>query len=318
MQGVLHLGSRRIWLDRCGMQDQAAKLRQMVRNLDSHPDKRWTSPPGRGCRRIAVTSGKGGVGKTHLSVNLALALADRGLRVLLFDADFGLANVDVLLGIIPQYTLLHVLSGQKNLEEVMIDGPLGLKLIAAGSGGVQELAEIGESQRNRFLKELEALENLADIMIIDTGAGIHRNVLSFALAADDVLVVTTPEPTALMDAYGMMKVLHREHAGVRIALAVNQAATLAEAEEAEKKLIVLTKRFLGLEIHRAGLFPRDPAVVSAVKQQRPVFLTHPSSPFSEAVRRLADHWARHPTPLETGGISFFKRVAQLISGGKHG
>lgn len=302
------------------MQDQAEKLREMVRRLRVDvPATEGSGVRRRVCRRVAVTSGKGGVGKTNLSVNLAIALSRKGLRVLLVDADLGLANVDVMLGIIPQYTLAHVVQGQRRLEEVILEGPEGVRLVASGSGGVQELAEMGESQRARFLQSLEGLEADVDVLLIDTGAGIHRNVLSFALAADEVLLVTTPEPTALMDAYGMIKVLHRERPDVHIRLTVNQAGSAAEADEAARKLVVLARRFLGFEIEVLAHLPRDTGVWQAVKRQRPVLLSAPASPFASAVQRLADSLTAGSGAGEAGAVGqFFRRVAQLFAGKGYG
>ena len=178
------------------MQDQAERLRQLVGRLNVPFAVAPSNSPNPNCRVIAFTSGKGGVGKTNISVNFALALATRGKRVLLFDADMGLANVDVMLGIIPQFTLLHVLNGQKKLPEIIIEGPHGIRLVTSGSGGVQELADLNEVQRSKFLEALVELQHQSDFILIDTGAGLHRNVLAFVLAADEVVVVTTPEPTA--------------------------------------------------------------------------------------------------------------------------
>lgn len=306
------------------MKDQATKLRQMVYGLGSgtSPEtprvfRRTTTR----CRVLAVTSGKGGVGKTNLSVNLALALSRQGLRVLLVDADLGLANVDVVLGMIPQFTLVHVLRGLKTLPEIVLDGPEGLKLIAAGSGGVQELADLDEAQRERFIQGLAELQSQADVVLIDTGAGLHRNVLAFALAADEAVVVTTPEPTALMDAYGMIKVIQMERKDPIIRLVVNMAGSAAEAEEAGKKLVMLAKRFLNLDIEYAGFIPRDMAMVKAVKEQRPVLMSRTDSPAALSLTRLAESlWSSGaPTTGAEGHLGqFFRRVTQLFGGKSYG
>src|SRR6185369_6115684 len=200
------------------------KLRKLVGTLNSREAAKPSLPRTSQCRVIAVTSGKGGVGKTNITVNLALALSRKGLKVLLMDADMGLANVDVLFGIIPKHTLVSVLNGQKTLKEIIVEGPEGVRIVASGSGGVQELADLNESQRNKFLQALMELQHESDVILVDTGAGLHRNVLAFAIAAEEVLIVTTPEPTALMDAYGMMKVLHREKKDPVIRVLVNMAS----------------------------------------------------------------------------------------------
>jgi flagellar biosynthesis protein FlhG len=306
------------------MKDQASKLRQMVTGLESEASPETVHPIRRGnsrCRVLAVTSGKGGVGKTNVAVNLAIALSRKGLRVLLMDADLGLANVDVILGMIPQYTLMHVLQGLRTLPEIVIEGPERLRLIAAGSGGVQELANLSEIQREKFIQGLSELQNEADVVVIDTGAGLHRNVLAFALAADEAIIVTTPEPTALMDAYGMIKVIHLERKDPLIRLIVNMAGSSAEAEEAGKKLVLLAKRFLNLDIEYAGYIPRDMAMVRAVKEQKPVLMSHLTSPSAQSLLRLAETlWAAGPRPetSETQMGQFFRRVTELFAGRSYG
>ncbi len=267
------------------------------------------------CRIIAVTSGKGGVGKTNISVNLALAFANKGKNVLLYDADMGLANVDVLLGIIPRFTLLNVLNGQKNLKEVIVEGPGGIHLVASGSGGVQELADLNEAQRSKFLEALLELQHQSEIILIDTGAGLQRNVLAFALAAEEVIVVTTPEPTALMDAYGMIKILHREKKNPTINVVVNMAANQADADEAGKKLVLLSKRFLSLNIEYVGFVPRDAGMIRAVKEQKPVMLSSPLSPAAVHLNRLAEIFLSGKTPIGDGNLlQFFKKVTKIFSG----
>ena len=301
------------------MQDQAERLRQLVGSLNTRMGIVSPKPEKGRCRVIAVTSGKGGVGKSNISVNLSLALAQKGLRVLLVDADMGLANVDVLLGIIPKNTLLSVLNGEKNLSEIVLEGPAGIRLVASGSGGVQELADLNETQRNKFLQSLMDLQYEADVILIDTGAGLHRNVLAFALAAQEVLVVTTPEPTALMDAYGMMKVLFREKKDPIIHVLVNMASNQQEADEAGKKMVVLTKRFLNLDVQYLGFVPRDMAMVRAVKEQKPILLTSATSPAAISILRLSDTLLQGKSAGDDGNlIHFFKRVTQIFGGKTHG
>jgi len=303
------------------VEDQAAKLRQMVNRMGAPAPGAGQRPKGR-CRVLAVTSGKGGVGKTNVAVNVALALARKGLKVLLVDADLGLANVDVILGLIPQYTLVHVLQGLKTLPEIVIEGPGNLKLVAAGSGGVLELANLSETQREKFLDGLEKLQQEVDLVVIDTGAGLHRNVLAFVLAADETLIVTTPEPTALMDAYGMIKVIHLEKKDPVVRLVVNMASNAAEAEEAGKKLVLLAKRFLDMEVHYLGFIPRDMAMIRAVKEQRPVLLAPGTCPSGQSLLRLAEALWAVSTPAEAPTGShlghFFKRVTELFGGKSYG
>jgi flagellar biosynthesis protein FlhG len=297
------------------VQDQAERLRQLVGSMavpealgarSAHPSQ---------CRVIAVTSGKGGVGKTNISVNLALSMASKGKNVLLFDADMGLANVDVMLGMIPQYTLLHVLNGQKNLAEIITEAPGGVKIVASGSGGVQELADLNESQRSKFLNALQDLQHQAEVILIDTGAGLHRNVLAFALAAEEVVVVTTPEPTAMMDAYGMIKILHREKRDPQIQVVVNMAGNQVEADEAGQKLIVLAKRFLDLKVEYLGFILRDPGMVRAVKEQKPVMLSSPMGPSALSLNRMAENLlSGKSNSVEGNLLQFFKKVTHIFGG----
>ena len=295
------------------MQDQAERLRQMMGKIQGKGSAPVPSPLAGRSRVIAVTSGKGGVGKTNVSVNLALAMGGKGKRVLLFDADMGLANVDVMLGLMPSYNLLNVLNGQKSLHEILIEGPEGIRIIASGSGGVQELADLSEAQRTRFLDALLDLRNDSDVILIDTGAGLHRNVLTFALAADEVLVVTTPEPTALMDAYGMIKILFREKRNPVIRVVVNMAAGQGEADEAGKKLVILSKRFLDLDVDYRGFIPRDMGMVRAVKEQKPILLSSPMSPAALQLSKLADSFLTGIPPEGEGNLlNFFKKVTQIF------
>lgn len=297
------------------MQDQAESLRQLMGRMSAPLPMERPVVPVSACRVIAVTSGKGGVGKTNVAVNLALAFAARGKKVLLYDADLGLANVDVMLGVIPQFTLLNVLNGQKTLKEIIVEGPGGVRLVASGSGGVQELADLNEVQRGKFLEALLELQHQSDIILIDTGAGLHRNVLAFALAAEEVIVVTTPEPTALMDAYGMIKILFREKKTPTINVVVNMAANQVEADEAGKKLVVLSKRFLNLSIEYIGFIPRDAGMIRAVKEQKPVMLSSPLSPAGVHLTRLAEILLSGKTQIAEGNLLlFFKKVTKIFSG----
>jgi len=301
------------------VQDQAERLRQLVGRLNNPLGLETPKPASSQCRVMTVTSGKGGVGKTNLSVNFALAMAARGKNVLLFDADMGLANVDVMLGMIPQYTLLNVLNGQKSLSEIVLEGPGGIRLVASGSGGVQELADLNEGQRAKFLEALLELQNQSDVILIDTGAGLHRNVLAFVIAAEEVVIVTTPEPTALMDAYGMIKILFREKHNPVINIVVNMAANQTEADEAGKKLVILSKRFLGLEIEYLGFVPRDPAMIKAVREQKPVFLSAPLCPAAVSMNRLADMLMTGKDQRSEGNlINFFKKVTQIFGSKQRG
>ena len=265
------------------MEDQAEKLREMVER--STQSGVGAAPAT--ARVVAVTSGKGGVGKTNLSINLAIALARHGKRVLLMDADLGLANIDVCLGIIPRFNLSHVLSGERELDEIIIEGPEGVRIIPSGSGGVRELAYIGEEARTRFVHDLGQLEGSADILLVDTGAGMSRNTVSFVLAAQEVVVITTPEPTSLMDAYGIIKVATREKPEQKMKLVVNMVRDLRDAREASNKIIILAKKFLGREIENLGYILHDRNMPRAVREQRALLVSYPTSNAASCINNIA-------------------------------
>ncbi len=258
---------------------------------DSHP-VRWARPR---VRTIVIASGKGGVGKSNLAANLAVALGERGARVLLLDADFSQANLDLLLGLHPRYDLQHVLQGQKTIEEIVIGGPRGVRLVPAASG-VPELADLDDYRREFLLRGLGQLEGDVDLMLIDTASGVSRQATSFCLAADDVVVVTTPEMPAFSDAYGLIKLLQVQ--GLRHAphLMVSMATTPEEAEETAHRIQVVARRFLRLGLDCWGHVPFDAAVARAVRKQEPVVTAFPQSAAAAAYRGLAERLWHAPQP----------------------
>ena len=264
-------------------------------------------------RVIAVASGKGGVGKTNLTANLAVALARRGLRVCVLDADLGLANLDVLLGLTPTASLRDVLSGERRLADVLIDGPAGIRIVPAASG-VEELTALAPAERLRLLDEVETLDGSVDVLLLDTAAGISSNVLYFAAAAADILVVITPEPTALTDAYALIKVLASRYGRREFLVAVNMAAGASDAEAAFARLARVTSRFLRVELEYQGYVPYDDAVPRAVRQQQPVILSAPGTPASLAVGELARRLAGRSPAVPGGGLQFFFR--RLLEDGR--
>jgi flagellar biosynthesis protein FlhG len=259
---------------------------------------------------MTVTSGKGGVGKTSLAVNLGIALAERGLRVGLLDADLGLANVDIVLGLLPPYNLVHVLRGEKTISEIMVRGPGGLKVLAGGSG-VYELANVAQWHLDRFIAGLRELDGEMDVCLIDTGAGIGRQVMSFVEAAQEAVIITTPEPTAVTDAYGLVKMLclHNQEASVRIV--VNQVENQAEGLAVFERLRTVSRRFLDLEVEYLGSVERDPAVAKAVREQRPFVLTSPHSRAARAVYRLAEALVEQAPERPEGLGGIFRRMLRL-------
>lgn len=237
-------------------------------------------------RVIAVTSGKGGVGKTNLAVNLAIALSRRGKKVILLDADLGLANVDILLGLNPAYNLQHVIMGDKSLADIIIPGPEGIKIIPASSG-VEKLADLSDRQKEKFIADFSALEESVDTILIDTAAGISPNVLSFVLAANEVIVVVAPEPASITDAYAMIKVISGKAEYPRIKFIVNMVANREEADEVSEKLILVTKRFLGMDIEDLGFLFHDGSVLKAIRRQEPFISLYPHSAVAGCVNSLA-------------------------------
>jgi len=294
------------------MEDQAARLRKLVAELRSGKSPARITRTLVPTRVIAVTSGKGGVGKTNVTTNLALALAQRKQRVLVLDADLGLANVDVAMGLLPRYNLAHVLRGEMELEEIITTGPLGVSIIASGSG-VRELANLSDAARSRLLESLASLKADYDFLLIDTSAGLGRNVLGFVLAADEVLVVTTPEPTAFVDAYSMMKVIFQENPRARVRLVLNMVATEAEARDVADKLTVLAHRLLGAAITPLGYILRDERVGESVREQTPLLILYPASPAARCIHSLAAHLTNgRGSAAQSDLRGFFSRVVDLL------
>jgi flagellar biosynthesis protein FlhG len=254
---------------------------------------------------IAVTGGKGGVGKTSVAVNLAAALADQGKRVLLFDGDLGLANVDVLLGLTPRHTLEHVLDGRCTLEEAVIDTPLGFKVLPAASG-VARLAGLSTAEHLGLVQAFSHLTSGLDVLIVDTAAGIADGVRQFCQAAQQVLVVLRDEPASLTDAYALIKVLNREHAVRRFRILANMSAAQGAGEALYRKLERVANRFLDVVLEYAGEIPEDSFVRSAIREQRSVVRAYPSAAAARAFVRLAKQVAKWPAAAgPRGNIEFF-------------
>ncbi len=248
-------------------------------------------------RTLVVTSGRGGVGKSNLAANLALAFGQRGARVVLVDGDLAQANLDLLLGVHPRWDLGHVLAGEKTLDEVVVHCPEHVTLVP-GAASSPELAELDDYRRELLLRSLGLADESADLMIVDTASVMSRQTLELCRSAHDLLVVATPEMSSCSDAYGLVKTL--QHAGALARaprLIVNMATTLEEADEATKRMQLFARHFLHLEVEALGTVPFDPAVARAVRDQEPVVLAYPLSPAAIAYRALA---ARLWKPVPSG------------------
>ncbi|HEX9593090.1 MAG TPA: MinD/ParA family protein [bacterium] len=274
-----------------------------MKPLANHDDHRRET----GLKVLSITSGKGGVGKTNIVANLAYALSERGLKVLVLDADLGLGNIDVLLGLNPLFTLHDVLRGDATLQEVLVSGPGGMRILPAPSGQV-DLTSLTEADRLRFLSAIDELEEEVDVFIIDTGAGIAANVCFFNMAAQDVYVVANPEPTSLTDAYALIKVMSREHGEKSFKLIVNEVSGEREALSVFRHLTAVCDRFLNIRLELAGFVPVDPKLARAVRDQQLVNERYPEAISSRCIREIAMAIERSPTAMfPKGNIQFFWR-----------
>ncbi len=282
--------------------DQAEGLRQMAATRPRH------------ARVIAVTSGKGGVGKTNVAVNLAIGVAQFGKRVVLVDLDLGLANADILLDVSPRYNLSQVLVGRRTLDEVIVPAKGDIRLVP-GASGVERLANLSDVERRTLISSFEALHRDADYIIFDTGAGISKNTSAFLSAADDVVVVTVPEPPAVVDAYAVLKVLTHEPDHGDLFVLVNQVAGREEADRIASGMASTAGRLLNAYVDRLGYIVSDPCVARAVRARRPFLLAHPKCPASACVRSIAHRVALstgRPAPVERP--SFARRLLSVFTG----
>ncbi len=276
------------------MENNSRHLQQMMEN----------------CRQpakvLAITSGKGGVGKTNIAVNLGICMAASRKKVLLVDADLSLSNLDVIMNFNSKYNISHLLKGQKSIEEIIHTGPEGMEIIC-GVSGLEEFANISEFQRQRLLSELSKLQNNTDAIIIDTAAGISKSVIGFCLAADHVLVVTTPEATAMTDAYATIKVLVGNKFTNRISLVVNMAETIEEGKKTYQQIANVVRQFLNTHVYNAGVLLRDERVISAVRLRKPVVLTYPKAKITSSLVALAAKLSSNST-VQPNNEGFFRKV----------
>ena len=277
--------------------DQAQGIRQMK-----------SSPP---VRVIAVTSGKGGVGKSNVAVNLAVTLAQGGERVMVMDADMGLANIDVLLGLSPKMNLSHVINGECSLEDTIIEGPAGVKIIPASSG-VASMSDLTPAENAGVIRSFSELTEPVDTLIIDTAAGLSDSVVSYTRAAREVIIVVCDEPASITDAYAMIKVLNRDYDMHRFHVLANQAHGIQQGRELYTKLARVSEKYLDVALNFLGTVPYDDCLKKAVQKQKSVVESFPRSPSSMAFRQIAKKTQQWPVPKTMEGhLEFF--IERLVN-----
>lgn len=301
--------------------DQATNLRNMVKAESGNIYRFQQKLPqgsvrGEGKPRvITIASGKGGVGKTNVVVNLAIACQRMGKKVLIFDADLGLANIDIIFGLNPIYNIEQVIAGEKDLAQIIVKGPEGVAVIPASSG-VQELAQLTEGQKIHLLNEFDILNNLYDVLLIDTGAGVSSNVIYFNQAAEERIVVVTPEPTSVTDAYALMKIMSSQYGVKKFYLLLNKVADEKEAKAVFNNLTRVVARFMrDISMDYAGFIPRDACLQKAVTQRTPVVCSYPQAASSRRFEELATYILQQKGHDDMdGNIKFFWK--RLMSSGR--
>ena len=292
------------------MDEQADELRALMQDDkkdQTEATSSSSSKPKHKTRIIAITSGKGGVGKTNIAVNMAIAYAQAGKKIILIDGDLGMANVNVLLNIVPQYNLMQVINHQNTMNEIILDTEFGIKFIA-GANGFSKIANLTVEELDYFAKEFSKLSN-ADIIIIDTGAGIANNVLQFVAAADEVYVVTTPEPTAITDAYGIIKIITTElvNQNINLKLLVNRVHSADEGKRISDRIITIVGQFLNYKVDYIGFVYDDPVVQASVIRQKPFIVVNPTSKPAVCIKHIIGRIEKTDISSSEGISSFLKK-----------
>ena len=287
------------------MEEQLNELKELMK--DENVSASHSSKNDHKTRIIAITSGKGGVGKSNFAVNMAIAYAQLGKKVILIDGDLGMANVNVLLNIVPQYNLMHVINKKKTMKEIINDTEFGIKFIA-GANGFSKIANLSVEELEYFAKQFSSLGN-ADIIIIDTGAGIANNVLQFVAAADEGYVLTTPEPTAITEAYGIIKIITTEIVDriVNLKLVVNRVHSVEEGKRISERIINIVGQFLNYKVEYLGCVFEDPIVQAAVIRQKPFIVVNPTSKPSVCLKHIVGRIEKTEPEYNDGVANFLKK-----------
>lgn len=280
------------------MADQAEKLRRVSQVVLS---RNYIKSP---ARVIAITSGKGGVGKTSFAVNFALSLIKCGKRTLIIDADLGMGNVDVVLGCSSPYNIMHLKDNLLSVDDIIVEGPLGLKFMSGGSG-FQQLSNLTDQEMKLIVDKVICCDDVFDFIIIDTGAGLNHNMLKFLLAADDIVLITTPEPTAITDAYAVLKTFIMLKGQGITRLVVNRITDNREGLVTAEKIQKVAQRFLAVDIELLGSIKEDYHVLKAIKQQQPVLIAYPDCSYANAIQNIAHFMATGDYPKEQKGFKGF-------------
>lgn len=286
------------------MLDQAESLRKLVNNENNYVKNNKA-------KIITVTSGKGGVGKSNFVVNLGILLQNRGKKVLIFDADIGMGNDDVLMGLYPKYNIFDIIFSEKSIEDIIVEGPNGISLIPGGSG-LNRVQELTQEQRKLFLEKLENLDEF-DYILMDTGAGVSKSILSFISASEDLIILTTPEPTAITDAYSLIKATDHFKLKNEAKIIVNKVFTRKEGEDTYNKFEATVNKFLNIKVKYLGCILDDKKLVQSVRQQKPFVLLYPNCDAAKDIENIAIKIIGEEVESIDGAKGLFKRLFNIFS-----